>query len=229
MGPDTSTTALTANLYPCCGTGGADAGLTIGGKPMKHLPKQLAAYGLACALSLTALCGPATTLTASAHSGRTDANGGHHDYKNKSGLGSYHYHHGYPAHLHEGGICPYDAPQPAIPDPQPASPQILPAEPTPPDASIAMVEPETAPAAVINYALVFDASFYAAANPDVAALYGTDATLLFQHFLLSGMQEGRQGCASFHVLTYKESHPELAAVFGDDLTAYYTYYCTTNS
>ena len=43
-----------------------------------------------------------------AHSGRTDAQGGHHDYKNASGLGSYHYHHGYPAHLHTNGICPYD-------------------------------------------------------------------------------------------------------------------------
>ena len=42
------------------------------------------------------------------HSGRTDANGGHRDNKNKSGLGSYHYHcGGYPAHLHDGGKCPY--------------------------------------------------------------------------------------------------------------------------
>lgn len=43
-----------------------------------------------------------------AHSGKTDANGGHHDYYNISGLGSYHYHHGYPPHLHENGTCPYD-------------------------------------------------------------------------------------------------------------------------
>ena len=43
-----------------------------------------------------------------AHPGKTDSNGGHHDYKNKSGLGSYHYHHGYSAHLHENGTCPYD-------------------------------------------------------------------------------------------------------------------------
>ena len=43
-----------------------------------------------------------------AHPGRTDSNGGHHDYKNKSGLGSYHYHcGGYPAHLHPNGVCPY--------------------------------------------------------------------------------------------------------------------------
>ncbi|MBP3703761.1 MAG: peptidoglycan-binding protein [Lachnospiraceae bacterium] len=46
---------------------------------------------------------------ASAHSGRTDAYGGHHDYNNVSGLGSYHYHHGYGPHLHNNGVCPYEA------------------------------------------------------------------------------------------------------------------------
>lgn len=39
-----------------------------------------------------------------AHSGRTDANGGHY---NRS-TGEYHYHHGYPAHQHTNGVCPYD-------------------------------------------------------------------------------------------------------------------------
>ena len=42
-----------------------------------------------------------------AHSGRTDSSGGHHDYQNKSGLGSYHYHHGMGPHLHKNGVCPY--------------------------------------------------------------------------------------------------------------------------
>ena len=43
-----------------------------------------------------------------AHSGRTDSSGGHKDNKNVSGLGYYHYHcGGYPAHLHENGVCPY--------------------------------------------------------------------------------------------------------------------------
>lgn len=43
-----------------------------------------------------------------AHSGKTDANGGHKDNKNKSGLGSYHYHcGGNPPHLHQNGVCPY--------------------------------------------------------------------------------------------------------------------------
>lgn len=45
-----------------------------------------------------------------AHSGRTDSNGGHKDNKNKSGLGSYHYHcGGHPAHLHTNGVCPYSS------------------------------------------------------------------------------------------------------------------------
>lgn len=43
-----------------------------------------------------------------AHSGRTDASGGHKDNNNKSGLGYYHYHcGGHPAHLHKNGVCPY--------------------------------------------------------------------------------------------------------------------------
>ena len=47
-------------------------------------------------------------ITAEAHPGRTDAQGGHLDYKNKSGLGSYHYHCGdHEAHLHPNGVCPY--------------------------------------------------------------------------------------------------------------------------
>lgn len=37
------------------------------------------------------------------HSGRTDSNGGHH----VTATGEYHYHHGYPAHQHPNGICPY--------------------------------------------------------------------------------------------------------------------------
>ena len=44
---------------------------------------------------------PASVL---AHSGRTDGNGGHTD----KSTGVYHYHHGYSAHQHPGGVCPYE-------------------------------------------------------------------------------------------------------------------------
>ena len=39
-----------------------------------------------------------------AHSGGTDSDGGHYDHS----TGEYHYHHGYPAHQHVNGECPYD-------------------------------------------------------------------------------------------------------------------------
>lgn len=68
---------------------------------MKKTKRKLIAV-TAC---LLILCCP---LTLFAHSGRTDANGGHKDNQNKSGLGSYHYHcGGNPPHLHDGGVCPY--------------------------------------------------------------------------------------------------------------------------
>lgn len=44
------------------------------------------------------------TFSSFAHSGRTDGSGGHYD----STTGAYHYHHGYPAHQHTNGRCPYD-------------------------------------------------------------------------------------------------------------------------
>lgn len=42
-------------------------------------------------------------IAVSAHSGGTDADGGHYNHS----TGEYHYHHGFPAHSHSGG-CPYD-------------------------------------------------------------------------------------------------------------------------
>ena len=43
-------------------------------------------------------------IVAFAHGGRTDSAGGHTD----SDTGEYHYHHGYSAHQHPNGECPYD-------------------------------------------------------------------------------------------------------------------------
>ena len=54
---------------------------------------------LLSAVTIVMMCVPST-----AHPGRTDENGGHRD----SSTGEYHYHHGYPAHQHENGVCPYD-------------------------------------------------------------------------------------------------------------------------
>ena len=62
---------------------------------MKYLTKRIVSAA-GCLLMLTSV--------ASAHPGQTDADGGHWD----NDTGEYHYHHGYPAHQHTNGICPYD-------------------------------------------------------------------------------------------------------------------------
>ncbi len=36
-----------------------------------------------------------------------------------------------------------------------------------------------------------DAEYYAEQNPDVAAVFGTDAEILFQHYIMKGQAEGR--------------------------------------
>ncbi len=50
------------------------------------------------------ICGLSFTVLCFAHSGKTDSSGGHYD----SSAGEYHYHHGYSAHQHPNGDCPYD-------------------------------------------------------------------------------------------------------------------------
>lgn len=161
------------------------------------------------------------TMNVSAHSGRTDSSGGHHDYKNKSGLGSYHYHHGYPAHLHTNGICPYAK-----------------ANTTTTDSNSAMADKSSAVSSTgsnvirqdpefFDYTAVFDSQYYADNNPDLKSIYEYDVELLYQHFLTSGMLEGRQASANFNVFIYKEKNSDLSTLFGDDLIQYYKHYCTS--
>ena len=57
---------------------------------MKRLLTALLALLLCCTVAL-------------AHPGSTDAAGGHYD----RSTDEYHYHHGYPAHQHPSGVCPY--------------------------------------------------------------------------------------------------------------------------
>lgn len=55
-------------------------------------------------LSFTLLLLILMPITVFAHPGGTDESGGHY----KRSTGEYHYHHGYSAHQHENGECPYD-------------------------------------------------------------------------------------------------------------------------
>lgn len=164
---------------------------------------------------------PDVALTVEAHPGRTDARGGHKDNKNASGLGSYHYHcGGYPAHLHPNGVCPYaDGSVQAAPAARQESGVAVQAQ--------SATQPGAQPVVQQSFdSVIFNAAFYAMANPDIAQVTGTDPVALYQHFVTSGMAEGRQGAATFNVQVYIANNPDLVALLGNNLPAYYNHYLT---
>lgn len=75
-----------------------------------------------------------------------------------------------------------------------------------------------------RYAAVYDYDFYVTKYPDVANAFGGDRQATFNHFLSNGMQEARQGCADFDVLSYYNRYPDLRRAFGFDLPSYYEHY-----
>ena len=76
----------------------------------------------------------------------------------------------------------------------------------------------------LDYSAVFDACYYADKYEDLRAAYGWESTLLFQHFLAYGMQEGRQAADTFNVWVYKKRYADLDRAFGDNMEAYYRHY-----
>ncbi|NDO51512.1 hypothetical protein FMM75_19705 [Lachnospiraceae bacterium MD335] len=74
---------------------------------------------------------------------------------------------------------------------------------------------------------VFDADYYAEQNPDVVAIFGTDPTVLYNHFATYGVNEGRQGMASFNVTQYRNAYADLQATLGDNWDAYVEHYFTS--
>lgn len=178
-----------------------------------------------------------TVMTVQAHSGRTDAHGGHKDNKNASGLGSYHYHcGGYPAHLHENGVCPY-----ANGNTGAAKTEAKPAADTTGN-STAVSSSSTAATEknkqtttksqkqVVTISdtsydnVAFNASYYANAHADVYEICGDDAKALYNHFIKTGIKEGRQSSAQFCITAYMDNNQDLVDEFGDDLLKYYNHY-----
>ena len=158
------------------------------------------------------------TIVAEAHSGRTDSSGGHHDYQNKSGLGSYHYHHGMPAHLHPNGVCPYSS----------SSSKSSSSSSSSSKSTSSQTSKTTITTELMNsYQDVFDADYYYNANPDLQSAIGRNSLKLFEHFYTNGMAEGRKGCESFDVNVYKENNEDLKNAYGDNLKSYYEHYVTT--
>ncbi len=73
---------------------------------------------------------------------------------------------------------------------------------------------------------VFDAEYYANSYADLKAVYGTDAEALFQHYITSGIKEGRSGSPVFDIVEYRNGYADLQAIFGDNWDAYADHYLT---
>ena len=179
-----------------------------------------------------------TTLTVDAHSGRTDRYGGHKDNKNKSGLGYYHYHcGGYPAHLHDNGVCPYagtnnvssfSVNKSNVGTTNTASNSVVSNKNSSNNSqsistdNITTSEVKISDTAYDNAA--FNASYYASRYSDVYKVYGDDAKWLYDHFISSGIAEGRQSSEQFSIFVYRDNNQDLIDAFGDDLIKYYDHF-----
>ena len=70
---------------------------------------------------------------------------------------------------------------------------------------------KAAPAALTS--LTFDMDYYYNTYPDLQAALGYDYNSLYQHYLTSGLAEGRSGSAEFNCLVYRNNYPDLQAAF----------------
>ncbi|MBR5635828.1 MAG: VanW family protein [Pseudobutyrivibrio sp.] len=71
---------------------------------------------------------------------------------------------------------------------------------------------------------IFDGAYYATMYPDVAAASNGSQLWLLNHYVISGITEGRNPCATFNASEYMAKNPDLQAVFGDNLHGYVYHY-----
>ena len=62
--------------------------------------------------------------------------------------------------------------------------------------------------------ILFDSSYYAAANPDVVNALGSSPAALRQHYEQYGKREGRAPSNLFSPQWYVGAYPDLKAAFG---------------
>jgi hypothetical protein len=82
----------------------------------------------------------------------------------------------------------------------------------------------TSSLAPTNYSAVYDFGSYRSRYTDIRMAFNLDDTSTLQHFVNSGMSEGRIGNDSFNVKIYKDRYPDLRAIFGNNLKSYYLHY-----
>lgn len=79
----------------------------------------------------------------------------------------------------------------------------------------------------IDYSLVYNYTYYINKYADIKRVYGDNDVVVLEHFVKSGMNEGRQGNAEFNVQVYKNKYVDLQIAYGNDLKKYYMHYIKT--
>lgn len=77
----------------------------------------------------------------------------------------------------------------------------------------------------VDYAPVYNYTYYKKKYPDLQKAFGNDKAKYFDHFCHYGMKECRQASSAFNVKKYKERYADLRKAFGDNYPEYYKHYC----
>lgn len=77
-----------------------------------------------------------------------------------------------------------------------------------------------------SYADLFDAAYYAEKNPDVVAIYGNNPSVLYAHYMNTGIYEGRNAGRFFDVAEYRKQNPYLDSLYGNNWANYVNHYLT---
>lgn len=76
----------------------------------------------------------------------------------------------------------------------------------------------------VDYRAVYNYQYYMSKYSDVKKAYDGDDIAALQHFVLFGMNEGRQGNAEFNVKYYKNRYGDLRMAYKKDSKSYYLHY-----
>ena len=76
---------------------------------------------------------------------------------------------------------------------------------------------------------IFDAKYYADNNADVKEALGYDEGKLYEHFLNSGLKEGRTFSPILNVAEYRKAYADLDKAFGDNWDAYVEHFLTVGA
>jgi hypothetical protein len=75
-----------------------------------------------------------------------------------------------------------------------------------------------------DYSAIYGFDYYEKNNSDIQKTFGLNDSAALQHFINTGMSEGRQGSSDFSVYAYKARYPDLVQAFGNNLKSYYIHY-----